>query len=151
IGNSFNRQQQARQLNATLNLKAVHPNHRPKVALLMGMPGGSFLTGTKHSYVGDLINRAGGTVIGAGNGAYTTMNVEQIAAAQPDVIITMAHAMPKQVFQSFDELFTQPAWQALPAIKQHQVYQASEPTFGMTANLNAPAAFKQLKTWLQTN
>jgi ABC-type Fe3+-hydroxamate transport system substrate-binding protein len=44
-----------------------------------------------------------------------------------------------------------PAWQALPAIKQHQVYQASEPTFGMTANLNAPAAFKQLKTWLQTN
>lgn len=60
----------------------------------MGMPGGSFLVGTQHSYVGDLIAKAGGDVIGTGDSAYTNLNAEQIAAENPDVIITMAHAMP---------------------------------------------------------
>ena len=76
------------------------------------------------------------------------MNAEQIAAENPDVIITMAHAMPDNVFKSFDALFAQNNWQAIKAVKNGHVYQAKEPIFGMTANLNAPKAFNQLKTWL---
>lgn len=114
----------------------------------MGMPGGSFLVGTQHSYVGDLITKAGGDVIGSGDSAYTNLNAEPIASENPDVIITMAHAVPENVFKSFDSLFAQNNWQAISAVKNGHVYQAKEPIFGMTANLNAPKAFDQLKTWL---
>lgn len=57
-------------------------------------------------------------------------------------------AMPENVFKSFDSLFAQNNWQAISAVKNGHVYQAKEPIFGMTANLNAPKAFDQLKTWL---
>jgi len=151
VGKTFHRQTKADKLVKQLNLPTVHTTTHRKVALLVGMPGGSFLVGTQHSYVGDLITRAGGTVIGSGDGAYTTMNVEQIASAQPDVIITMAHAMPDSVFKSFNTLFNQSNWQALPAVHNQHIYRATEPTFSMTANLNAPQAYHQLKIWLGTN
>ncbi|SUP52326.1 Staphylococcal iron-regulated protein F [Weissella viridescens] len=65
----------------------------------MGMPGGSFLAGTKYSYVGDLIERAGGKVVttSSSKSDYVQPNTEQIAKEQPDVIITMAHAMDQSV------------------------------------------------------
>lgn len=151
VGQTFHRQAKAAALVKQLKLPTLHPTKRPKVALLVGMPGGSFLVGTQHSYVGDLITRAGGTVIGSGDGAYATMNVEQIASEQPDIIITMAHAMPDSVFKSFDTLFNQSNWQALPAVHNQHIYRATEPTFAMTANLNAPKAYQQLKVWLGTN
>ncbi|MBJ7693565.1 iron ABC transporter substrate-binding protein [Weissella confusa] len=148
VGKQYNKQSEANKLVKQLTITPVKPASRPKVALLMGMPGGSFLVGTQHSYVGDLINKAGGDVIGAGDSAYTNLNAEQIAAENPDVIVTMAHAMPDNVFKSFDALFAQNNWQTINAVKNGHVYQAKEPIFGMTANLNAIKAFNQIKTWL---
>lgn len=148
VGKQYNKQSEANKLVKQLTITPVKPASRPKVALLMGMPGGSFLVGTQHSYVGDLITKAGGDVIGAGDSAYTNLNAEQIAAENPDVIVTMAHAMPDNVFKSFDALFAQNNWQTINAVKNGHVYQAKEPIFGMTANLNAIKAFNQIKTWL---
>lgn len=148
VGKQYNKQSEANKLVKQLTITPVKPASRPKVALLMGMPGGSFLVGTQHSYVGDLITKAGGDVIGAGDSAYTNLNAEQIAAENPDVIVTMAHAMPDNVFKSFDTLFAQNNWQTINAVKNGHVYQAKEPIFGMTANLNAIKAFNQIKTWL---
>ncbi len=148
VGKQYNKQSEANKLVKQLTITPVKPASRPKVALLMGMPGGSFLVGTQHSYVGDLITKAGGDVIGAGDSAYTNLNAEQIAAENPDVIVTMAHAMPDNVFKSFDALFAQNNWQTFNAVKNGHVYQAQEPIFGMTANLNAIKAFNQIKTWL---
>ena len=148
VGKQYNKQSEANKLVKQLTITPVKPASRPKVALLMGMPGGSFLVGTQHSYVGDLITKAGGDVIGAGDSAYTNLNAEQIAAENPDVIVTMAHAMPDNVFKSFDALFSQNNWQTINAVKNGHVYQAKEPIFGMTANLNATKAFNQIKTWL---
>ena len=148
VGKQYNKQSEANKLVKQLTITPVKPASRPKVALLMGMPGGSFLVGTQHSYVGDLITKAGGDVIGAGDSAYTNLNAEQIAAENPDVIVTMAHAMPDNVFKSFDALFAQNNWQTFNAVKNGHVYQAKEPIFGMTANLNAIKAFNQIKTWL---
>ena len=83
----------------SLSLPQQHPKKQQNVLLLMGMPGGSFLVGTKHSYVGDLINQAGGHVVGSGSSPFVSMNAEQVAQSQPTVIITMAHAMPDSVFK----------------------------------------------------
>jgi iron complex transport system substrate-binding protein len=154
LGKTYHKAAAAKKLTQQLTLKSANPATRPKVLLLTGMPGGTFLVGTKASYVGDLITRAGGDLIGdSGNGksAYVTMNSESIAAAQPTVIIRMAHAMPESVFASFDSLFKEPTWQSIPAVQNNQVFNATEPKFGMTANINAPAAFKQLKNWLGAN
>jgi iron complex transport system substrate-binding protein len=148
LGKTYDKQATAKKLVQSLNLKASNTKRQPKVLLLMGMPGGSYLVGTSKSYVGDLITRAGGKLVGdSGQSAYTTMNVEQISAQEPTVIIRMAHAMPESVFASFDTLFTEPAWQNLPAVQSNHVYNAEEPLFGMTANLNAPKAYQQLQTW----
>lgn len=149
LGKTYHRETAAKQLNHSLSLPQQHPKKRQNVLLLMGMPGGSFLVGTEHSYIGDLITKAGGHVIGSGSSPFVTMNAEQIAQSQPTVIITMAHAMPSSVFKNFDALFKQSTWQAVPAVKDGHVYRAKEPTFSMTANLNAPKAYQQIQTWLK--
>lgn len=148
LGTTYHKESAAKKLNAQLDVPTNHPKNRPNVLLLMGMPGGSFLVGTKNSYVGDLINRAGGHVVGSGSSPFVAMNAEQIAQSKPTVIITMAHAMPKSVFKNFDSLFKQSNWQSIPAVQQNKIYHANEPTFSMTANLNAPDAYKQIQTWL---
>lgn len=150
LGDTFGKQAQAVKLNKSLDLKDEKKTQHPKVLLLMGMPGGSFLAGTKYCYVGDLIERAGGRVITTSDvqSDYVQPNMEQIAQAQPDIIITMAHAMADSVFESFKTTLQTDAWQEMDAVKQHHVYQAKEPTFSMTANLNAPKAFKQIQDWL---
>lgn len=150
LGETYGKTAEAKRLKDELNLKDTTTQHHPKVLLLMGMPGGSFLAGTKYSYVGDLIERAGGNVITTSQAKsdYVQPNIEQIATEQPDVIITMAHAMEDSVFESFQAEFKSANWQTIKAVKEQHVYQAKEPTFSMTANMNAPKAFKQIQDWL---
>ncbi|MBM7616948.1 iron complex transport system substrate-binding protein [Weissella uvarum] len=150
LGNTYHKPIKAAQMRHELDLKDSKTKHHPKVLLLMGMPGGSFLAGTKYSYVGDLIERAGGRVVtkSSAKSDYVQPNTEQIAKEQPDVIITMAHAMDKSVFDSFKTQFKSNNWKNIKAVKEHHVYQAKEPTFSMTANMNAPKAFKQIQKWL---
>ncbi|WP_057788690.1 ABC transporter substrate-binding protein [Weissella minor] len=150
LGETFDKPKEANALKETLDLQDTKTEQHPKVLLLMGMPGGSYLAGTKYSYVGDLIERAGGTVVTTSKDKsdYVQANVEDIAQEQPDVIITMAHAMDKSVFESFTNQFKSEQWQDIKAVKNNHVYQAKEPTFSMTANLNAPKAFKQIQDWL---
>ncbi|AIG65917.1 ABC transporter substrate-binding protein [Weissella tructae] len=150
LGETYGKTAEAKRLKAKLDLKDTTTQHHPKVLLLMGMPGGSFLAGTKYSYVGDLIERAGGNVITTSQAKsdYVQPNIEQIATEQPDVIITMAHAMEDSVFESFQAEFKSANWQTIKAVKEQHVYQAKEPTFSMTANMNAPKAFKQIQDWL---
>lgn len=150
LGETYNRSGQAIELNRSLDLRDTTTKHHPKVLLLMGMPGGSFLAGTKYSYVGDLVERAGGKIVTTSDvkSDYVQPNPEQIAEVQPDVVITMAHAMEQSVFDSFKAEFKSDRWQSIKAIQAGQIYEAKEPTFSMTANLNAPKAFKQIQTWL---
>ncbi|MCW0952520.1 ABC transporter substrate-binding protein [Weissella ceti] len=150
LGDTFGKEQEAVKLNRTLDLKDRKMTKHPKVLLLMGMPGGSFLAGTKYSYVGDLVERAGGEIMTTSDAKsdYVQPNMEQLVHEQPDVIITMAHAMEDSVFASFKETLQSANWQQMRAVKNKHVYQAKEPIFGMTANLNAPQAFKQIQDWL---
>ena len=150
LGDTYGKESEAAKLNKTLDLKNRKTNKHPKVLLLMGMPGGAFLTGTKYSYVGDLVERAGGEIITTSDAKsdYVQPNMEQLVHEQPDVIITMAHAMEESVFASFKETLQEDNWQQMNAVKNNHVYQAKEPVFGMTANLNAPKAFKQIQDWL---
>lgn len=149
LGKKYDRQAQAKQLNKKLQVKRVKRAQKPKVLLLMGMPGGGFLVMNQHSYVGDLVTRAGGNIVAADpQSVMTPVNTEKIAQAQPDVIIRLAHAMPKQVQQSFDESFKQQPYPSLPAVKEQRVYDVQAPKFSPTANLHVKEAYQQIKEWL---
>ena len=120
-----------------------------KVLILVGMPGGGFLVANAHSYLGDLVKRAGGEVVGGDvRQSLTTPNPQIIAQENPAVVIRLAHAMPKQVKQSFEQTFQQAPYAQLKATQTGQVHDVSAPDFGMTANLQVVTAYRQIQHWL---
>ena len=149
IVNKYSRQKQAKNLNQQLKIKNVQRKKKPKVLLLMGMPGGSFLVMNKDSYLGDLVTRAGGQIVAADQKSMMTpVDNEKIAQADPDVIIRLAHAMPQQVQKSFNESFKSMPYPNLTAVREKQVHDVQAPKFSPTANLHVKEAYQEVKEWL---
>lgn len=118
---------------------------KPSVLILLGVPG-SYLVATEHSYAGDLVRLAGGVNVMAGQEAeYLASNTEYLYDSNPDIILRLAHGMPEQVIEMFDEEFkTNDVWKHFDAVKNNRVYDLEEELFGTTAALNVPEALDQL-------
>ena len=151
LGSRYNRQQEARNLVNELQaeIEAVEliasENEKPKVLILLGVPG-SYLVATENSYAGDLVRIAGGENVMAGQDAeYLASNTEYLYDANPDIILRLAHGMPDEVIEMFDEEFkTNDVWKHFNAVKNGRVYDLEEDLFGTTAALNVPEALNQL-------
>lgn len=64
----------------------------PKVLILMGLPG-SYIIATENSYVGSLVEMAGGENVYAGTDQeFLTVNTEDMKSKEPDMILCTAHA-----------------------------------------------------------
>lgn len=75
----------------------------PKVLILMGLPG-SYIIATPNSYVGNLVELAGGeNVYSDTKQEFLTVNTEDMKKKEPDIILRAAHAMPKQVIKMFND------------------------------------------------
>ncbi|MDN2453976.1 ABC transporter substrate-binding protein [Lactobacillus sp. UCMA15818] len=149
LGRKYDRQKDAQELLARIKIKNVSRIKKPKVLILMGMPGGSFLVMNAKTYLGDLVKRAGGEVVGASSTSlYTTASSEAIAQADPDIVIRLAHAMPKQVKAAFITTFKQSPYKDLKAVKENHVYDVKAPKFSPTANLKVRQTYQQVKRWL---
>ncbi|QBO35531.1 iron ABC transporter substrate-binding protein [Periweissella cryptocerci] len=149
LGTMYHREKAAEKLNATLVLPAEKATRQIKVLVLMGMPGGSYMVGTNQSYIGDLVERAGGKVVGGnGNSPFVSPNMEMINQENPEMIIVLAHAMPQNVKKAMQAQLRKGTWKNIQAVKQQQIHYGELPTFAPTANLHAPAAFAQLHTWM---
>jgi len=152
LGNRYSRTEQAEKLIAELNaeIEAVQQvaenNEKPRVLILLGVPG-SYLVATEHSYAGDLVRLAGGENVMAGQDAeYLPSNTEYLYNSNPDIILRLAHGMPDEVVEMFDEEFvTNDVWKHFDAVKNVRVYDLEEELFGTTAALNAPEALAQLQ------
>ena len=107
---------------------------------------GSYLVATEHSYAGDLVRIAGGENVMAGQDAeYLASNTEYLYDANPDIILRLAHGMPDEVVEMFDEEFkTNDVWKHFDAVKNDRVYDLEEELFGTTAALNVPEALDAL-------
>lgn len=150
LGATYQQQGAAEKLLHQITLPKTHTVKGVKVLILMGMPGGAFLVANQHSYVGDLVTRAGGTVVaGDPNSMYAPANPQTIAQLNPDVVIRFAHAMPVSVQANFVETFKQAPYNNLAATRHHHVYDAAAPEFGLTANLHVKAAYTQIQKWLE--
>lgn len=152
LGNRYNRTEQAEDLIAELNaeIEAVQQtaeqNKKPRVLILLGVPG-SYLVATENSYAGDLVRLAGGENVMAGQEAeYLPSNTEYLYDSNPDIILRLAHGMPDEVVEMFDEEFaTNDVWQHFDAVKNDRVYDLEEELFGTTAALNVPEALQHLQ------
>lgn len=150
LGTIYHKESQANRLLHHIDLPKAQPAKGVKVLILMGMPGGAFLVANQHSYVGDLVTRAGGTVVaGDPNSPYAPANPQTIAELNPDMVIRFAHAMPASVHANFVETFKQAPYQNLTATRERHVYDAAAPEFGLTANLRVVSAYRQIETWLE--
>ena len=155
IGSRYNRIEKAEELvkeiEAEVNTAVTKAKEQkkdgegPKVLILLGLPG-SYLVSTENSYIADLVSLLGGTnaIIGQ-EGEYLSSNTEFLQQSNPDVILRLAHAMPGEVIEMFDEEFkTNDVWKHFNAVKNGEVYDLEEELFGTTAALNVPEALNKL-------
>lgn len=118
----------------------------PKVLILMGLPG-SYIIATENSYVGSLVELAGGENVYAGSDQeFLTVNTEDMKTKEPDIILRTAHALPDQVVAMFQEDFeTNDIWQHFEAVERGQVYDLTYELFGMSATFKYPEALEELQ------
>lgn len=116
----------------------------PTVLILMGLPG-SYVVATENSYVGSLVEVAGGVNVYAGTDSdFLNVNTEDMLLKNPDIILRTAHALPDEVMEMFVEEFSQnDIWQHFSAVQNDQVYDLDSTVFGMSANF-------EYKTGLET-
>jgi iron complex transport system substrate-binding protein len=108
-------------------LAKVPEDQRPRVYLARGPDG--LETGLKGSINTEIIERAGGRNI-ADPGAdaavrrgITQVSIEQVIVADPDTIITWDHNF-------YDQVWKNPVWQGIDAVKRKRVYLAPTAPFG---------------------
>lgn len=152
LGEIFDRQDQARALVAEFTgfyrqYQAENASkERPRVLVLMGMPG-SYVIATPHSYVGNLVELAGGeNVYADAEGDFIPVNTEDMESRDPDIILRCSHALPEQVQQMFAEEFaTNDIWRHFRAVEEGRVHDLPYDLFGMSATFDYPEAIGLLQ------
>lgn len=119
---------------------------QPTVLILMGLPG-SYVVATPNSYVGSLVELAGGKNVYADeDGDFINISTEDMLEKNPDIILRTCHAMPDQVKEMFAEEFkSNDIWKHFDAVKNDRVYDLSNENFGMSATLDYVEALKELQ------
>ena len=117
--------------------------------ILMGLPG-SYIIATENSYVGSLVEMAGGDNVYAGTGEeFLTINTENMKTKKPDIILRCAHALPDSVKEMFSKEFAEnDIWKHFEAVQNGRVYDLSYDNFGMSAKFNYPDALNEIQPLL---
>ena len=152
LGEIFDRRDQAAVLTGEFtefyrNYQAANAaKARPRVLVLMGMPG-SYVIATPSSYVGNLVELAGGeNVYADATEEFLTVNTEDMQARDPDIILRCSHALPEQVQQMFAEEFaTNDIWKHFRAVDEGRVHDLPYDLFGMSATFDYPEALELLQ------
>lgn len=152
LGEIFDRQAQAQALVDEFTefyneyKKKNEGKDHPKVMILMGLPG-SYIIATPNSYVGSLVELAGGeNVYSDTDQEFLTVNTEDMKTKEPDIILRAAHALPDQVVEMFNKDFAEnDIWQHFDAVKNGRVYDLTYEYFGMSATFKYPQALEELQ------
>lgn len=126
--------------------KEKHKNMKKKnVLVLMGLPG-SYVVATDKSYVGSLVELAGGdNVYKSDKDQFINITTEDMLKKNPEIILRTAHAMPDDVRKMFFKEFkTNQIWSKFDAVKNNKVYDLDYKKFGMSAKFTYPEALKDL-------
>ena len=153
LGILFDREEQAEQL--VTEFETFYEDYqnrhkeaeKPRVLILMGLPGGAYIVATEESYVGSLVQLAGGINVYAGETKdFVNINTEDMLTRNPDIILRTSHAMPEDVKIMFAKEFEEnDIWKQFRAVKEEKVYDLSYGQFGMSANFKYPEALEELE------
>lgn len=155
MGELFSRNEEASALIAEFQsfyaaYQASHADRQsPTVLILMGLPG-SYVVATENSYVGNLVELAGGINVYAGTEEeFLNVNTEDMLQKDPDIILRTAHAMPDSVMEMFaSEFETNDIWKHFRAVENKRVYDLPYESCGMSANFHWQDALSLLDTLL---
>lgn len=146
LGELLNRQKEAAQMEEAY--QRYMENYKSKVEkeqsvlLLMAFPDGFYLIATENSYVGNLIQMAGGVNVygsdykGDENG-FVNINPEDMIQKNPDRICVFAHYAEEEAFAFMEKEFKENnIWQYFDAVKEERITYLPSSYFGMSANLS---------------
>ncbi len=121
------------------------------VLILMAFPDGFYLVATENSYVGNLVELAGGENVygkdtsGDENG-FVSINPEDMVQKNPDMIMVFAHYNEESAFEYMKEEFkTNTSWQYYDAVKNDNIVYLPSEYFGMSATLDWKESLDYLK------
>lgn len=118
--------------------------------VLMCFPTGFYVIATEKSYVGNLVELAGGhnvyTDYEGDESGVVSINPEDMLLKNPDKIFIFAHYNEEEAFAAMEEdLATNSTWQYYDAVKNDQVYFLSSDLFGMSATMKWTDAVEYLR------
>lgn len=134
------------------------PASAPKTLIVYGAPG-SFVVALPTSYPGNFLELAGGKNVASSfpkidaMPQYAELSLERIIAANPDLILFIAHGDADEVKASFKKEFeSNAAWKNLSAVKNDRFEVLPTDLFAANPGLRAPQAITALnKLLLQAN
>ena len=148
LGNRFGKTDKANEILKELEDKETALNKKEKsdekIMIVFGAPG-SVMISTDKSFVGNLVELAGGNnVFAGGNSSFMQINMEDIIKANPDKILVMMHALPEETKKTVEQEFAKDSWQTINAIKNNKIVYLDTEYFGMSANLKSIEALDLL-------
>ena len=149
LGEKFNKSEKANEIleeleNKEKELSLNNEKNDEEVLILFGAPG-SVMVSTNLSYVGNLVEIAGGkNIFESETSSFMQVNMEEIIKRNPDKILIMTHAVPEEAKKTVEEEFAKETWQQLDAIKNNKVYYLENGYFGMSANLKVIEALDKI-------
>lgn len=131
---------------------ASNDSSNKKVMVLFGS-GESFMLMNTNTYVGSLVAQTGAknivTEATTSKEAYVPMNMEDVVATNPDVILLVSHSDASVALKQFkDEVKKNGAWEQLNAFKNDQVDALDYGIFGYASIVKAPEALEALQKML---
>lgn len=128
-------------------IKSAEGKESPKVLFLFGSPK-SIMVGTKETFTGSLMealkihNIADDLEL---KGTFVPLNLENVVAANPDVILRLTHANPEESQKMLDKEFAENAiWKNMDAVKNGKVYDLDINIFSVSGNIKLVEALEAL-------
>ena len=148
LGEKFNKQDKANEILDEIKEveNKVNSNKKSddKILVLFGAPG-SVMVATDKSYIGNLVELAGGNnIFSNATSSFTQINLEEIIKLNPDKILVMTHAVPEAAKKSVDEELSKDLWKNVNAVKNNDITYLENGYFGMSANLQIVEAVEKL-------
>ncbi|WP_419886339.1 ABC transporter substrate-binding protein [Paenibacillus sp. B-A-8] len=128
--------------------KLAEGKELPSVMLVIGTSD-SFMVMSEKSYLGSLVKKLGADNIATSvlnvTDTYSPINMENIVAADPDVILVLAsgdHGATKDKFKK--EIEKNETWTKLSAYTNDKIYMLDYSVFGVTSIINAETALTEI-------
>ena len=148
LGEKFDKQDKANEILDEIKSveDKVNSNKKSddKILVLFGAPG-SVMVATDKSYIGNLVELAGGdNIFSNATSSFTQINLEEIIKLNPDKILVMTHAVPEAAKKSVQEELSKDLWKNVNAVKNNDITYLENGYFGMSANLQIVEAVEKL-------